>query len=206
MVHLHDTEGEEVLSFDSGHTTLPATAAVAAPSESVSPVEPATAVVVGLTGDASEGNPVLVTAGTDGTMRVHVLTVRLHGKRVAGRRDDKEKSRGGRSGGGSSRRRKEPKSQTADGEISGGDVDRTRKPSSGPEAGRTDLDGPSASLPMTALGVGASAEFRVCLGSACVDGSRDGQAARVEETGQSRALPGKAADVATSMDAFYHRA
>lgn len=107
MVRLRDMDGEEVVAFDAGHrsgrgttTTSPPPASVSSspdadvdsPEKSAAATAPEPVVVVGLTADTSEAGPILVTAGADGTARVHALTIHYRGKQVAG-----AGSRGGRS-------------------------------------------------------------------------------------------------------------
>lgn len=199
VVRLHDTDGEEVLAFDAGHRK--------SSSPTASHFEATMPVVVGLTGDASEGDPVLVTAGVDGTARVHSLTVRLRGKRVAGGRDSKnERPRG--SEGETSHQAKESRAPPTPENIadrsSGGAVGDQGKGSSGEKMLEGDRGGPSASRSRTAMGVGITAEFRVCLGSVCAEEVRAGPSGdRGAET-----LDGSAQEtgaIVTSMDAFYYR-
>lgn len=226
MVHLHDTDGEEVLAFDAGHgealsqtAMFPAPTATTAGSSEETKSTAATAVVVGLTGDASEGDPVLVTAGADGTVRVHALTVRFRGKRVAGGGDGKETYRG-RAGRDSRRREKSQTPPTTRVDGSNGKTKRSRNSKGVQDEDERDShpDEPVVSPPVTAMGVGITVEFRVCLGRACGNGSRDEQpASAVSEGGahvgptddggpEVSAIPPRgAAATVTSMDAFYHR-
>lgn len=104
MVTLRDMDGEEIVAFDAGHhpgsggtasssrapvSSSPA-AGVDSPGESAATAAASEtenqkpAVVIRLTADTSEAGPVVVTAGADGTARVHALTVYYRGKRVAG--------------------------------------------------------------------------------------------------------------------------
>eukprot|EP00903_Cladosiphon_okamuranus_P008847 g8471.t1 len=106
MVRLRDTDGEEIVAFDAGHRSSNNKRATSSPPAPVhlslatdvggspdkSAAATAQAIVVGLTVETSEIGPVLVTAGADGTARVHALTVHYRGKQVAG-----AAARGGRS-------------------------------------------------------------------------------------------------------------
>ena len=101
-MRLRDSDGEEIVAFDAGHRSSsrgksppasvppPPAAGAGSPEKRAAATEPA--VVVGLTADTSEAGPVVVTAGADGTVRVHALAVHYRGKQVAG-----AGARGGRS-------------------------------------------------------------------------------------------------------------
>lgn len=186
MVHLHDMAGEEILRYDTGHNpenlagatlapTFPAsTTAAPAAGTGTATTRQKTAgptKVVGLSGDASETDPVLVTAGADGTVRVHTLTIYLRGKKIAGR------SRSGPRRSNSTR----PTKGGADGELveSAGDTEGTsaaqgrsrRTPDRDGDGDGNDVRDEALSHPSspqeTSMGVGVIAEFRICLGSAC---------------------------------------
>lgn len=233
MVRLRDSDGEEILSFDAGHehaialplapaasssaTPTTATAAAGAPATmaaATTATTSATPPAVGMTGDASEGDPVLVTAGADGTVRVHSLTVRYRGKRVAGGRGGKSKPPGGGSGGGSSSRRNDREQKQKQVPLTGEGLPE----SSAGDLGRRDV--PHGSSPATARGIGITASFRVCLGSGCellAQDERTVGAAADEDTGvspddkqdreEAQSLPERDVVAAvTSMDAYYHRA
>lgn len=259
MVRVRDSDGEEILAFDSGHehghaiappplapaasssATPTTTAATAEPPEKNSAATTATMTTtttamappaIGLTGDSSEGDPVLVTAGADGTVRVHALTVRFRGKRVAGGRGGKgNKPLGGSGGvGGAGSRRHEQQQQqeqvpsTAENapDISVGDPEDDRKTRSKKGFNTGDARGGSrdrslGSPPMTARGVEMTARFRVCLGSECGRGPQDERTVNAAANGDAgvgpddegaQSLPGGEEDMAavTSMDAYFHRA
>lgn len=216
---LFDADGEEVLVFDTGHGPA-VTPRVASTDERVT----APQVVVGMTGDASDGDPVIVTAGADGTARVHSLKVRYRGKEVGGMNKAKEKSRGdvngkGSKGGGDSgkvdrsysrttkaRKMKDQKAQTTP--PNEDDEDSTRVRESGD-------DGKLSSAPRraTAMGVGVAVKFRVCLGPRCENGHmQDGKREGVDMGDDKAAhatddnMGDEAAATITSMDAFHHRA
>lgn len=196
MVRLRDADGEEIVAFDSGHgraETMPFVASSATSSSSSSSAdadspaesEPKTtagagAVVVGMTADASEAAPVLVTAGVDGTARVHSLAVHYRDRQVAGagrgreRRDGgkgKKTPTGGRGGNDSGGPDKRAGSRSS---TSGSDSDKQtrRSKSAGDEqTGGVDDGGPpppsTPRPPATLMGVGVAVEFKTCLGSAC---------------------------------------
>lgn len=233
MVRLRDSDGEEILAFDAGHEHAIAPPLSPVASSSAMPINTAagppetTAVMttattnatppaIGMTGDSSEGDPVLVTAGADGTVRVHSLTVRYRGKRVAGGRGGKGKPLGGGSGGGTSSRRHEQQQKQKQKQV----------PSMAEEAPEHLVGDPGSrdarhgSPPATARGVGITASFRVCLGSECGRGAQgeqtvgaatDGDAGVDPDgeggTGEAQRLPdGEVVAAVTSMDAYYHRA
>ncbi|CAN0023064.1 unnamed protein product [Ectocarpus sp. 12 AP-2014] len=248
MVRLRDTDAEEILVFDAGHsrreaspslTTADSSSSAADDSgslneaavSSAAAVETATpAAVVGMTADSSESGPVLVTAGTDGTARVHALAVYYRGKQVAG-----VGVRGGRSD--QSGRRKKAKASDPSGSSSPGEAPRRGKGSSEKKGdhgggGGDRSHGSPAPPPTTAMGVGVTVEFKTCLGSACrsPDGlsqlrsmGGDGETVSVGNGGggggggggdqetagsMSGSLPPQGeetATVITSMDAFFHR-
>lgn len=259
MVRLRDSDGEEILAFDSGHghghgiaspplapaasssaTPTTTTTATDKPPETMAAATTATTTTamtppaIGLTGDSSEGDPVLVTAGADGTVRVHALTVRFRGKRVAGDRGGKGKKPLGGSGGGGgagSRRHEQQQQQqqkqqvpsTAEDapETSAGDPESDRKTrfTKGYNTGDArdgSRDGSLDSPPATAKGVEMTARFRVCLGSECGRGPQNERAVSAAANGDAgvgpddegaQSLPaGKDVAAITSMDAYYHRA
>lgn len=239
MVRLRDTDAEEILVFDAGHarreaSPSPTTAdssssatAAGSPKEATVPAataaETATpAAVVGMTSDSSESGPVLVTAGADGTARVHALAVYYRGRQVAG-----VGVRGGRSDHGSKRKKAEASDPST---SSRGEARRRGKGSSEKKRDNGGGDGPHGSPPpppATAMGVGVTVEFKTCLGSACrsPDGlsqlqstGGDGETVSVGSGGggggdqetavlMSGSLPpkGETATTITSMDAFFHR-
>ncbi|CAN0120288.1 unnamed protein product, partial [Ectocarpus fasciculatus] len=243
MVRLRDMDAEEIIVFDAGHARREASpsrtaadssssatdagspkettvSAAAAAAETATP-----AVVVGMTSDASESGPVLVTAGADGTARVHALAVYYRGRQVAG-----VGVRGGRSDHSGKRRKTEASDPSS---SSRGDTPRRGKGSSerkGENGGGGGGDRPHGSPPpppATAMGIGVTVEFKTCLGPACrsPDGlpqlrntGGDGETVSVSNGGggggdqetagsMSGSLPpqGDTATIVTSMDAFFHR-
>ncbi|CAB1121109.1 unnamed protein product [Ectocarpus sp. CCAP 1310/34] len=248
MVRLRDTDAEEILVFDAGHArreALPsstttdssssATADAGSPNEAAVSAAAAAAAaeeetetpaaVVGMTADSSESGPVLVTAGADGTARVHALAVYYRGRQVAG-----VGVRGGRSD--HSGRRKKAEASDPSSSTSRSEAPRRSRGSSeneGDHGGHGDgggdrLHGSPPPPPATAMGVGVTVEFKTCLGSACrgTDGllqlrsmGGDGETVSVGNGGgdqetagsMSGSLPpqGETATVITSMDAFFHR-
>eukprot|EP00752_Nemacystus_decipiens_P016235 g14515.t2 len=123
-VRLRDTDGEEIVAFDAGHrsssggvasspasVSSPYSADADSPEKRAAATEPV--VVVGLTADTSEAGPVVATAGADGTVRVHALTVHYRGKRVAGA-----------GAGGSRSRRKESTGKRKEGPVGGSSGER----------------------------------------------------------------------------------
>lgn len=266
MVRVRDSDGEEILAFDSGHEhghaiapppLAPAASSSATPTTTAATAEPpetnaaattakmtttttatmtttTTAMAppaIGLTGDSSEGDPVLVTAGADGTVRVHALTVRFRGKRVAGGRGGKgNKPLGGSGGGGGAGSRRHEQQQqeqvpsTTENapDISAGDPEddgktRSKKGYNTGDARGGSRDRPLGSPPATARGVEMTARFRVCLGSECGRGPQDERAVNAAANGDAsvgpndegaQILPGGEEDMAavTSMDAYFHRA
>lgn len=159
----------------------------------------------------------LVTTGTDGTVRVHALSINLRGKRIAGRR-------------GNSSRNARPVSKGSGEEIAspdriigGADGEGAAHKASSTEYDRNrKLDEKSEAVarppPETGMGIGVSIQFRACLGGACSDFGRvpnsDGGASaeRVDddlETSKEREgspRDGGATKIVTSVTAFYHRA
>ncbi|CBJ26081.1 expressed unknown protein [Ectocarpus siliculosus] len=241
MVRLRDTDAEEILVFDAGHTRREASpslttadssssatadagslkeaavsAAATAAAETATP-----AGVVGMTADSSESGPVLVTAGADGTARVHALAVYYRGRQVAG-----VGVRGGRSD--PSGRRKKAEASDPSSSSTRGEAPR-RGTGSSEKKGDHGGDRPHGSPPpppATAMGVGVTVEFKTCLGSACrsPDGlsqlrgmGGDGETVSVGNGGGgdqetagsvSGSLPPQGEEMATvitSMDAFFHR-
>lgn len=197
VVRLRDTSGEEVLAFDAGHEKA---------------LSPSTASkrsgVVGLYGDASETNPVVVSVGADGSVHVHALKVYLRGKRVAGgARDGKDHGS-----------RKAGKSRTEEGTPS-----TSRR--------RPDNQDGLSDLPLeTAIGVAIASEFQVCLGPSCAgrplgkkslnadseerrspNKSVDEEGTRIDADvipldAPSSIIPLDAASSITAVEVFYHRA
>lgn len=176
-MRLRDTSGEEVLAFDAGHEK--------ALSSSIASERSG---VVGLYGDASESNPVVVSVGADGSVRVHALKVYLRGKRVAGgARDGKEQ--GSRKAGTPSTSGRRFENQ----------------------------DGLSDLPPETAIGVAIASDFQVCLGPSCASRPL-GEKSDPEERSPNKSgdeedariaadvLPSDEPASITSVDVFYHRA
>lgn len=212
---MHGPDGEMVLAFDTGHGVGEGALSSAADAST----RETDRIVVGLSADTSEADPVLVTAGADGTVRVHALMVRLMGKRVAGVRDDAEKkrererSRSGVDDGSSRRRKKEHNRKGALAPTAG----KISSAEDGEDSGR---DRPGVSLPATAMGVEISAGFRICLGSGCGDGGSRYEPATIGETvqeGHASYIGDESKEAAdgppqgkvpavTSLEAFYHRA
>ncbi|CAM9857609.1 unnamed protein product, partial [Laminaria digitata] len=254
MVRLRDSDGEEILAFNSGHghgraiassplgppaasssatpttTTAAADAAAAEPPETTTTTTTTTAMMppaIGLTGESSEADPVLVTAGADGTVRVHALTVRFRGKRVAGagsRRQEQQQQQ-------QKQEKQVPSTAEQAPEISAGDPgsdrkSRNTKGSNAVHARDGSRDGPHGSPPATARGVGMTAKFRVCLGLKCGRGAQDERtvSAAADEDEDAGVGPDDKGDTGaaaqslpdgeeeeelvavTSMDAYYHRA
>lgn len=88
VLYVHDATGEEVLAYDTGHGQSACAlrdGSAECPSSPSAPSDPGEAVVSGLSVDTSETDPVLLTTGTDGTLRVHALTVYLNGRKIIGR-------------------------------------------------------------------------------------------------------------------------
>ena len=217
MVRLRDTDGEEILAFDSGYK------GAWAPSSPSSERSNA----VSLFADASDSNPVLITAGADGSLRVHALKVYLKGKRVAGGSRDggKGSSRGvekANAKGRSSKHSRKASTTSDPAEGSSADERRTEaevESSSGARR-RDSRDGSSlVPPPATAIGIGISSEFRVCLGPACGDGllgeetsiagsgeHAQNDSAKEEDTKTPGSFPQAASASITSVDVFYHRA
>lgn len=153
--------------------------------------------IVGLYGDASESNPVVVSVGADGAVRVHALKVYLRGKRVAGgARDGKENGS-----------RKAEKARTEEGtpSTSGRRLD--------------NQDGLSDLPPETMIGVAIALDFQVCLGPSCASGPlgeklptagseerRPNKSVDEEDARTVDGLPPDASALITSVDVFYHRA
>ncbi|CAM9517742.1 unnamed protein product [Ectocarpus sp. 4 AP-2014] len=246
MVRLRDTDAEEILVFDAGHARREASPSLTAADSSSSatddagsPKEAAVSAaaaetatpgaVVGMTADSSESGPVLVTAGADGTARVHALAVYYRGRQVAG-----VGVRGGRSDHSGRRKKAEasdPSSSSSQGEAPRrGKGPSEKKGDHGGGGGRGDRShGSSAPPPATAMGVGVTVEFKTCLGSACrsPDGlsqlrsvGGDGEIVSVGNGGgggggdqetagsMSGSWPPQGEETAaviTSMDAFFHR-
>lgn len=250
VVRLRDMDGEEIVSFNAGHghhsgvrTAEPSSPATAASSayagESRLLKEPAITdaapemakppvVAVGLAADTSEAGPVLVTAGADGTARVHSLAVHYRGKQVAGAGMKRDRAR--RDSSNNAGKRKEETlggAGSSDGRGSGGSSMGEQIPrKEASSAGKTsERDGSSGGTrrnvsppPATAMGVGIAVEFKTCLGSACRNSEHSSQiqgteAADLNASGgdagaASGSLPpqgeGETATV-TSMDAYFHR-
>ena len=174
----------------------------------------------------------LVTAGADGTVRVHALTVRFRGKRVAGDRGGKGKKPLGGGGAGSrrheqqqqqqqQRQQQEPSTAEDAPETSAGvpESDRNTRNKKGYNTGNArdgSRGGPLGSPPATAKGVEMTARFRVCLGSECGRGPQDERVVSAAANGDAGVGPddegatslpaGEDVAAVTSMDAYYHRA
>lgn len=236
MIHLHDMTGENILKYDSGHgpatsvsggatlTTIDASPTGAAAAGATRETAQRSPIVVGFSGDASENDPVLVTTGADGTVRVHTLTVNLRGKRITGRNRNS--------------RRKAPQAEGSGAEVAGMGASTTATTSDGVDGGGT-KDGPSRDSsedgggtgergkksesasprapPKTGTGVRVTVEFRVCLGAACSDvvgASASNERASTgtvedgleESRGRESSSQGGMAKAVTSVTAFYHRA
>lgn len=195
MIYLHDTVGEEILAFDSGHGVQPVSA-----RDLTEPV------VSGLSADASEGDPVLLTAGTDGTVRIYALTVYVHGRRIAGRSG---------TGGDASRIKQRDKKR---GESSdAGDVEQAAQSQNNgrDEAVTLSSTAPRRKTPQigTTPSIEIAADFRVCIGSACpgqsvAAGDAYPSADGVSIDNDARAPTASRSDERriTSLTAFYHRA
>ncbi|CAM9990150.1 unnamed protein product [Scytosiphon promiscuus] len=198
VVRLRDADGEEIVSFDSGHGRADTTASLFPSSSSAAdPDSPAGqeaktaagaggAVVVGMAADASEASPVIVTAGADGTARVHSLAVHYRERQVAGSGRGRERRDGG-GGGGSGKGKKTPLGGRGGDDSAGGDADAGRrgstsrsrtgkeprgsKRSSAEETNGVEDDSPTMPSaprpPSTVMGVGVAVEFKACLGPAC---------------------------------------
>ncbi|CAM9359275.1 unnamed protein product, partial [Hapterophycus canaliculatus] len=244
LVRLRDADGEEIVAFDSGHGCADTLSLSAGSTFSSPPFSSSSAadadfpaisearttagagagagvVVVGMVADASEAAPVIVTAGADGTARVHSLAVHYRDRQVAG---------AGRGRGGDSSSSGD-KGASGRSSTSRSNVDKHAQRGRSSEAeqakGIDNGGSPPPSTqkpPATAMGVGVVVEFKTCLGSAC-RGS-DGMPLQATEAGSAsvgsgeptfsggeeapeataEGLPpqGQAATV-TSMDAFYHR-
>lgn len=166
VVYLHEPTGEELLVYDTGHGR-PGCSSGAAPGESPSASKPPAAapelgdpVVSALSADASDVDPLLLTTGTDGTVRVHALTVLINGRRVAGRvhPSRRKQSKSKPDGDGT---KKSNKSKKGSGDEKQGVVESSRD-----EEGKED-GVPGEVSGEHAQGMEVKAQFRLCLGSAC---------------------------------------
>ncbi len=241
VVRLRDMGGEEIVSFNAGHgtgvpTAEPSPAGAASSASAVesgpSKEEAATTVAgaetartpvaaVGLAADTSEAGPVLVTAGADGTARVHSLAVHYRGKQVAGAGMRGDRARRDSSSRGSAKRKEETLGGAggSDGRGSGssgsssssgsGSSTAERMPQKkAPSAGKTsERDGSSGGKrrsvsppPATAMGVGIAVEFKTCLGSAC-SGFEDGSQIQGAEAAGVNASGGDADATSGSLPA-----